>query len=149
MIQSRAASPSTHHPSKIPSPPLLLQSTTHRDDLPEADMPLQKRARFTAPTSRFEVEESSSAASARQTGHTLAHKVDYGFVDTLDASIYASKSRAMTAVGEVNERVTDLATTQRHGFTLRAVARPWRPRLELCRGMLMYYRGRGLEMRID
>ncbi|GKD46495.1 hypothetical protein Tco_1271140 [Tanacetum coccineum] len=93
---------------------LLLPSTTHRDDLPEADMPLQKRARFTAPTSRFEVRESSLVATARQAGHTLAHTVDYGFIDTLDASIRASESRAMTAVGVVNERVTDLASTQRH-----------------------------------
>ncbi|GKF04799.1 hypothetical protein Tco_0035467 [Tanacetum coccineum] len=61
MIQSRVTSPSTHHPSEIPSPPLLLPSTTHRDDIPEADIPLWKRARFTAPTSRFEVGESSVA----------------------------------------------------------------------------------------
>ncbi|GKD72242.1 hypothetical protein Tco_1330524 [Tanacetum coccineum] len=39
-IRLRAASPSTHHPSEIPSPPLLLPSTTHEDDLPKADMPL-------------------------------------------------------------------------------------------------------------
>ncbi|GKA29721.1 hypothetical protein Tco_0715966 [Tanacetum coccineum] len=57
-IRLRAASPPTYHPSEIPSPPLLLPSTTHRDDLPEADMPLWKRARFTAPTGRFEVGES-------------------------------------------------------------------------------------------
>ncbi|GKE91591.1 hypothetical protein Tco_1572686, partial [Tanacetum coccineum] len=99
-IQWRAASPSTHHPLEIQSPPLLLPSTTHRDDLPEVDMPLQKRARFTALTGRFEVGESSSAIAARQTGHTLAHRVEYGFVDTVDASIRASKSRAMTVVGE-------------------------------------------------
>ncbi|GKE41377.1 hypothetical protein Tco_1468661, partial [Tanacetum coccineum] len=92
MICSRVASPSIHYPSEIPSPPLLLPSTTHRDDLPKADMPLRKRARFTAPTSRFEVGESSSAAAA---------------------SIRAFKSKAMTAVWEVNKRVTNLATTQR------------------------------------
>ncbi|GKD67300.1 putative reverse transcriptase domain-containing protein, partial [Tanacetum coccineum] len=57
---------------QIPSPPLPLPSppTTSptyakaplgykaariRDDIPEADMPLRKRARFTAPTGRFEV----------------------------------------------------------------------------------------------
>nr|GEU55009.1 retrovirus-related Pol polyprotein from transposon TNT 1-94 [Tanacetum cinerariifolium] len=40
MIQWSTTSPSTHHSSEIPSPPLLLPSTTHRDDLPEADMPL-------------------------------------------------------------------------------------------------------------
>ncbi|GJW31735.1 hypothetical protein Tco_0051767 [Tanacetum coccineum] len=88
-IRLRVASPSTHHLSDIPSLPLLLPSTTHRDDLPEADMPLQKRARFTTPT------------------------VDYGFIDTMDASIRAAESRAMTTIGVVNKRVTDLATTQR------------------------------------
>ncbi|GKB54111.1 putative reverse transcriptase domain-containing protein [Tanacetum coccineum] len=76
-------------------------------------MPLRKIARFTTPTGRFEVGESSSAAAARQAGHTLAHTVDYRFIDTMDASIRASESRAMTAVGVVNDRVTDLAATQR------------------------------------
>ncbi|GKC34313.1 hypothetical protein Tco_1046697 [Tanacetum coccineum] len=113
MIQWRAASPSTHPPSEIPSPPLLLQSTTRRYDLLKVDMPLRKRARFTAPTGRFEVGESSSVVVARQARHTLAHRVDYGFIDIVDASICASESRAMTAIGEVNKRVTDLATTQR------------------------------------
>ncbi|GKA15315.1 putative ribonuclease H-like domain-containing protein [Tanacetum coccineum] len=61
----------------------------------------------------FEVGESSSAATARQAGHTLAHIVDYEFIDTMDASIRAAESRAMTAVGVVNDRVTDLATTLR------------------------------------
>ncbi|GKE86522.1 hypothetical protein Tco_1560264, partial [Tanacetum coccineum] len=89
-IRFRAVSPPTHHPSEIPSPPLLVPSTTHRDDLLEADMSLQKRAHFTALTGRFK-----------------------GFIDTMDASIRAAKSRAMTAVGVVNDRVTDLATTQR------------------------------------
>nr|GEU96204.1 hypothetical protein [Tanacetum cinerariifolium] len=84
-IQLRAASPPTHHPSEIPSPPLLLPSTTHKDDLPKADMLLQKKAYFTTPSGRFKVGESSSAVTAR----------------------------AMTAVGVVNDRVTDLATTQR------------------------------------
>ncbi|GJS57974.1 hypothetical protein Tco_0652758 [Tanacetum coccineum] len=74
---------------------------------------ISKRARFTTPSGRFEVGESLSTAAARQTGHTLAHRVDYGFIDTMDASIRASESRAMTAVGEVNKRVTDLAITQR------------------------------------
>ncbi|GKE60336.1 hypothetical protein Tco_1510703 [Tanacetum coccineum] len=33
---------------------MLLPYTSHRDDLPEADMPLQKSDYVTAPTSRFE-----------------------------------------------------------------------------------------------
>ncbi|GJR49090.1 hypothetical protein Tco_1317193 [Tanacetum coccineum] len=76
-------------------------------------MLLQKRAHFTAPTGRFEVGESLPAATVRQARHTLAHTDDYGFINTMDASIRASKSRAMTAVGVVNKGVTDLAATQR------------------------------------
>ncbi|GJY87117.1 hypothetical protein Tco_0501745 [Tanacetum coccineum] len=78
MIWSRTASTL---PLPAPSPPLLLPSTTHRDDL-------------------LEVAESPSAAAARQTRHTLAHRVDYGFIVTMDASICTSESRVMTAVEE-------------------------------------------------
>nr|GEU39132.1 hypothetical protein [Tanacetum cinerariifolium] len=83
MIWLRVVSPPAHHPLEILSPPL------------------------------FEFGKSSSAAAARQVRHTLAHTVDYGFIDTMDASIRAVESRAMTAVRVVNDRVTDLATTQR------------------------------------
>ncbi|GKA13682.1 hypothetical protein Tco_0693328, partial [Tanacetum coccineum] len=83
---------------------MLLPSTIHRDDLPEADMSLRKRACFTALIGRFEVWESSSAAAARQAGHTLSHRVDYGFVDTVDTSIRASESRAITAIGEAIDK---------------------------------------------
>nr|GEX54937.1 hypothetical protein [Tanacetum cinerariifolium] len=62
----------------------------------------------------FEVRESSSAAAARQARHTLAHRFDYGFIDTMDASIHASKSRVMTTVGEKmppKKRTTITTTT--------------------------------------
>nr|GEU81759.1 hypothetical protein [Tanacetum cinerariifolium] len=111
-IRLRVASPSTYHPSEIPSLPLLLPFTTYKDDISKADMLLRKIAHFTTPSGRFEVRENSSAA-ARQAGHTLAHRVDYGFIDIVDTSICAYESRAMTAIGEVNERVTDLAATKR------------------------------------
>ncbi|GJU52199.1 hypothetical protein Tco_1225913 [Tanacetum coccineum] len=106
MIQSRATSP-----PPVPSPPLLLPSTAHSDDIPKADILLWKRANFSALASRFEVEESSAVAAARQAGHALTSSVDYGFIDIVDASIRASESRAMTTVGEINARVTDLAIT--------------------------------------
>ncbi|GJY43818.1 putative reverse transcriptase domain-containing protein [Tanacetum coccineum] len=80
-IQLRAASPSTYHPSEIPSPPLFLPSTTHIYDLPEVDMPLQKRARFTAPT------------------------------DTWDELVDTIQEIAPTTVEGLNQRVTDLSTT--------------------------------------
>ncbi|GJU61862.1 putative reverse transcriptase domain-containing protein [Tanacetum coccineum] len=112
----------------IPSPPLPLPSPpttslTYAEAplgyrateirLRAVDMPLQKRACFTAPTGRFEIRESSSAGAARQARRTLAYTVDYGFIDTMDASIRAAEIRAMNTVGVVNDRVTNLATTQR------------------------------------
>ncbi|GJW03175.1 hypothetical protein Tco_1562031 [Tanacetum coccineum] len=100
-------------PLPLPSSPLLLQYADRRSDIPEADMPSRKRLCLTALASRFEVEESSAATTIRQTGHTLARRVDYRFIDTLDASIRATKGRVMTAIEVVNERVTDLTTTQR------------------------------------
>nr|GEV15506.1 hypothetical protein [Tanacetum cinerariifolium] len=110
-IRLRATSPSTNHPSEMPSSTLLLPSTTHRDDFPEVDMSLQKRACFTAPTSRFEDGESSLVGASKQDRQTLAHTVHYGFIDTMGASIRVAESRAPTAVGVVNDRVTNLATT--------------------------------------
>ncbi|GJZ44716.1 putative reverse transcriptase domain-containing protein [Tanacetum coccineum] len=71
------------------------------------------RARFSALASRFEVGESMTDVVARQARYALTSSVDYGFIDIVDASIRAFESRAMTTLGEVNERVTDLAITQR------------------------------------
>ncbi|GJS41629.1 putative reverse transcriptase domain-containing protein [Tanacetum coccineum] len=110
MVQLRVASPSMYHPLHVPSPPLLLPSTSYRVDIPEAEMPPRKRVCFTTLTHRFEVGESSTAAAAGQTGHTLARRVDYGFIDTLDASIRASKSRVMTIVEEQRQDTSDLVT---------------------------------------
>ncbi|GJQ91830.1 putative reverse transcriptase domain-containing protein, partial [Tanacetum coccineum] len=51
----------------------------------------EKRLLLTAPTPRFEIRESSTAATTRQLRSTVARRVDYGFVDTLDASIRGSE----------------------------------------------------------
>ncbi|GJS74709.1 putative reverse transcriptase domain-containing protein [Tanacetum coccineum] len=75
---------------QIPSPPLPLPSP-----------PL------------FEVGESSAAAATRQTGLDFTYGTDYGFINTLDASIRDAKEREPTTLEEVDERVTDLATTLR------------------------------------
>nr|GEV35149.1 putative reverse transcriptase domain-containing protein [Tanacetum cinerariifolium] len=69
-------------------------------DIPETNMLFWKRLCLTAPAFRFEVGESSTAAATRQTVHTLARRVDYEFIDTIDASIRASESRVMIVVEE-------------------------------------------------
>ncbi|GJY07356.1 hypothetical protein Tco_0374410 [Tanacetum coccineum] len=47
------------------SSPLLLPSTSHRTDIPEAEMPPQKRACLTTPAPGFEIGESSAAGATR------------------------------------------------------------------------------------
>nr|GFA12098.1 hypothetical protein [Tanacetum cinerariifolium] len=52
--------------------PLSIPSTSGSESISEADIPLRKRARFTTPTSRYEIGESSVAATAaRQIRPTL------------------------------------------------------------------------------
>nr|GEY76925.1 hypothetical protein [Tanacetum cinerariifolium] len=52
--------------------PSSIQSTSGSESIPEVDIPLRKRARFTTPTSRYEIGESSIAvAAARQIRPTL------------------------------------------------------------------------------
>nr|GEW65102.1 hypothetical protein [Tanacetum cinerariifolium] len=57
-------------PIPLPTPsfplPLLLPSSSGSKSIPEADMSLRKRTRFTTPTGGYEVGESSVAAVARQ-----------------------------------------------------------------------------------
>ncbi|GKD37802.1 hypothetical protein Tco_1258009 [Tanacetum coccineum] len=53
------------------SPPLLLPSTSHRTDIPEAEMPLWKRACLTTLAPGLKIEESSAAGAIRQPGTTL------------------------------------------------------------------------------
>ncbi|GJS78945.1 putative reverse transcriptase domain-containing protein [Tanacetum coccineum] len=120
-IRLRAVSPPIHHLSEIPTPPLLLPSTSHIDDLPEANMPLWKRARFTAPTSRFEVRESSAAAAARQPrvdvatvdatpGRPMSREVGYEIKDVWDDMVRDMEERAPT-MEALNQKVIDLSTT--------------------------------------
>nr|GEX24261.1 putative reverse transcriptase domain-containing protein [Tanacetum cinerariifolium] len=81
MVLIRSAAPSTfilaplsRTPPLLPIPlptssfplPLLLPSTSCREGILEANMPLRKRTRFTTPTGGYEVGESSVVTAARQ-----------------------------------------------------------------------------------
>ncbi|GKD69338.1 hypothetical protein Tco_1323428 [Tanacetum coccineum] len=102
------------------SPPLLLPSTSYRTDIPEAEMPAQKRACFTTPAFGFEVRE-SSAAAARRPRPTLeadlrrdrVREMGYEITDTWDEIVEAMQEIAPTTLEGVNQRVTELATTVR------------------------------------
>nr|GEY23560.1 reverse transcriptase domain-containing protein [Tanacetum cinerariifolium] len=107
----RVAVPSTYH-SLLPSgtPPLLpiplpVQSTSRRVEIPEADIPPQKRRLLTAPRPGCEVGE-SSAAAGRQPGPTMACSVDCSFVSTMETRFRDTERRMMTALEMVNMRVS-------------------------------------------
>ncbi|GKE76718.1 hypothetical protein Tco_1542838, partial [Tanacetum coccineum] len=105
-------------------PPLV----DRREDIPEAELPPRKRLCLAALTSRYEVGESSTAAP-RLTG---GHRIDYGFIGTLDAETRRQRAEEVSygirdvwidsteAVEEVapttlegdNTRVTELAVVQ-------------------------------------
>ncbi|GKE77337.1 hypothetical protein Tco_1543457 [Tanacetum coccineum] len=89
ILTSRSETPPSGTPPLLPipiptsSPPFLLPSTNCRADVPEISLQPQKRL-CNAPGPIFEVEECSSAPTARPTG---GFKEYYGFVATLDAEI--------------------------------------------------------------
>ncbi|GKD91736.1 hypothetical protein Tco_1367243 [Tanacetum coccineum] len=84
----------------------LLQSTTHRTDIPEAEMPSRKRACFATTALGLKIGESSAAGAARQPGPTLE-------ADTWDEIVEAMMEVAPTTLEGVDQRVTELDTTIR------------------------------------
>ncbi|GJZ10408.1 hypothetical protein Tco_0545167 [Tanacetum coccineum] len=133
---------SLHLPSHVPTllplpssplPPLpaslfIPPPVDRRENIPEAELPLRKRLCLTAPTLRYEVGESSTAAP-RPTG---GHRADYGFISTTDAEVRRRRAEevgygisdvwvdptetveevAPTTLEGVNARVTELAAVQ-------------------------------------
>ncbi|GJV99881.1 hypothetical protein Tco_1555133 [Tanacetum coccineum] len=88
------------------SPPLLLPSTSHRTDVPEAEMLPRKRACFATPAPGCEIGESSAAGAARRPGPTPE-------ADTWDEIVEAMMEIAPTTLEGVDQRVTELDTTVR------------------------------------
>ncbi|GKC03336.1 hypothetical protein Tco_0994946 [Tanacetum coccineum] len=118
-----------------PLPPLPVSlfippPVDRREDIFDAELPPRKRLCPTAPTLRYEVGESSTAAPRP----TRGHKVDYGFIDTTDAEIRRRRAEevgygirdvwvdpteaveevAPTTLERVNAKVTELAAVQEH-----------------------------------
>ncbi|GKC70795.1 hypothetical protein Tco_1116678 [Tanacetum coccineum] len=88
------------------SPPLSLPSTFHRTDVPEAEMPPQKRACFTTHALGFKIGESLAAGAARQPGPPPE-------ADAWDEIVEAMMEIALTTLEGVDQRVTELDTTVR------------------------------------
>ncbi|GJU48607.1 hypothetical protein Tco_1218162 [Tanacetum coccineum] len=94
------------------SPPLLLPSTSHRTNIPEAEMPPRKRACLTTPAPRLEIGESSAAGVTRQPRDRVM-ETGYGITDTWDEIVESMLEVAPTTLEGVNQRVTEFATTVR------------------------------------
>ncbi|GKB72695.1 hypothetical protein Tco_0934107, partial [Tanacetum coccineum] len=100
---TRSDVPSSGIPPPLPilvttsSPPLLLPSTSRREDIPEVTLPPRKRLGI-ALGPRYEVEESASVSAARPAGGLRA---DYGFVATMDREIRRDPER------DIGYRITD------------------------------------------
>ncbi|GKC04991.1 putative reverse transcriptase domain-containing protein, partial [Tanacetum coccineum] len=86
-----------HIPLPTSSPPLHLLSTDHRADTLEVTLPPRKRLGI-ALGLRYEVEESSSAPTARPPED---FKADYGFVATMDREIIQDLKR------DLGQRMTE------------------------------------------
>ncbi|GJT85246.1 hypothetical protein Tco_1066963 [Tanacetum coccineum] len=75
-----------------PLPPsLFIPPVDRREDTSEAQLPSRKRLCLTALTSMYNVGESSTAAP-RPTG---GHRVDYGFIGTLDTESRRQRAKAV------------------------------------------------------
>nr|GFB77751.1 hypothetical protein [Tanacetum cinerariifolium] len=93
------------HPSGIPPLlpiPLSTPSTSRRAGILEADTPPRNRPLLATPRPGCEVEE-SSAAAARRPGPTMAHGVDYSYVET---RLRDTKRMMMAALELDNLRVS-------------------------------------------
>ncbi|GJW51103.1 putative reverse transcriptase domain-containing protein [Tanacetum coccineum] len=110
--------PEPEHPEDLvpaedeaPTPPLppsffIPTSPTPTADILKADTPPRKRLLLTTPRPSCEVGESFAAAAARQPRPTMAHRVDYSLVDTIETRFRDTERRMMTALEMVNMRVS-------------------------------------------
>ncbi|GJX34531.1 hypothetical protein Tco_0246088 [Tanacetum coccineum] len=108
-----------------PLPPLLASlfipsPVDHREDIPKAEVPPHKRLCPTAPTLRYEVGESSTAAPRP----TRGHRADYGFIGTMDADIRRQRAKEVGyGIRDVwvdpIEAVDEVALTTLEGFNAR------------------------------
>nr|GFA80469.1 hypothetical protein [Tanacetum cinerariifolium] len=98
-------------PLPVPSPPLPLT------DIPEADVPPQKKACLTTFVPEFKVGESFAAGAARQPRPTESdlmrcrvEQTGYGITDTWDEIVDTLMEIASTTLEGVNQRVTKIDT---------------------------------------
>nr|GFA19671.1 hypothetical protein [Tanacetum cinerariifolium] len=124
ILALRSRTPPIGTPPMLPIPlptsafplPLLLPSTSCSESILEADMPLQKRARFTTPTGGYEVGKSSVAAAARQIRPALtvadSHRVEDRLIGRLSRERRYFRTLSTTYVREIEALQRDVSTLQ-------------------------------------
>ncbi|GKG05960.1 hypothetical protein Tco_0326046, partial [Tanacetum coccineum] len=80
-------------------------------DIPKAEMPPWKSACFTAPSHRFEIGESPTAA-ARQIEPALTHVVDYRFIDTADIGLLQAHVSTLRRERQYHRQTAMLAESE-------------------------------------
>nr|GEV30890.1 UBN2 domain-containing protein [Tanacetum cinerariifolium] len=106
-------------PLPLPSPPTHTSPTYADAPLGYRVVMIQSRATSPPPVPSpvhhlcyyhlFEIKESSTAVAARQTRHTLARRVDYEFVDTVDISLLTRERRYFRSMASFYEREVVIA----------------------------------------
>nr|GEW21442.1 hypothetical protein [Tanacetum cinerariifolium] len=132
--------PSPPLPLPAPSSPLLLHATDHKEDVPEADVSLQKRLCLTASTPRFKVGENATPR------RPMTREVGYRIMDVLDDMVWDIEKIALTTLEVVNQRVADIATTLGQDTQAMYARRAWASSKD--RSTTIEARVRGLETHV-
>nr|GEZ19145.1 hypothetical protein [Tanacetum cinerariifolium] len=124
ILAPRSKTPPIGTPPLLPIPlptssfplPLLLPSTSGSESIPEADMPLQKRTRFTTPTGGYDVGESFVVAAARQIRPALivddSRRADDRLIDRLRRYRRYFRTLSTTYAREIEALQRDVSTLQ-------------------------------------
>nr|GEX49511.1 hypothetical protein [Tanacetum cinerariifolium] len=116
-VSSTAESPGYITESEPEMEPKEEEGDDENENLPEADIPLRKRARFTTPTGGYEVGESSVAAAARQIRPALTiadrRRADDRLIGRLRRERQYFRTLSTTYAQEMEALQRDVSTLQR------------------------------------
>nr|GEV66422.1 putative reverse transcriptase domain, ribonuclease H-like domain, aspartic peptidase domain protein [Tanacetum cinerariifolium] len=100
----------------------LLLSTSHRTDVPEAEMPPQKRACFTTPVPRLKVKESLAASAARQPRLALEANLRRDRVERMGYKMAPRKRTTRTSPATTTTTTTPVTDAQLRALISQGVA---------------------------
>ncbi|GJY05283.1 hypothetical protein Tco_0371223 [Tanacetum coccineum] len=75
-MEARIAEAASPLPLPAPSSPLLLPATSHKEDVPEADVPPRKRLCLSSPTTSIRAAEERAMAAMRVVNLRVSYQAD-------------------------------------------------------------------------